>query len=70
MYMEIITIPKKEYKELKKAKAKVDALHKSSGNIPLEKTRFSDTAFGILKKSYSKESSTVHVSRLRNSWRA
>ncbi|TSC79483.1 MAG: hypothetical protein G01um101429_470 [Parcubacteria group bacterium Gr01-1014_29] len=65
--METVTIPKREYKALKEAKARADAMEFASALIT--KRRFSDTAFGLLKNSFDKGSSVAYVSRLRKSWR-
>jgi hypothetical protein len=66
--METITIPKKEYKALKEAKARIEAIRESPTRI-IEKKKFYDTAFGALKNSFGKETSATYVSRLRKSWR-
>jgi len=66
--METITIPKREYKKLKEAKAELDAKREVSYK-PMEKRKFNDVAFGSLKSNFVKGSSSAYVSRVRKSWR-
>lgn len=59
--MDTITIPVKEYKRLLRTGGKVEGAEKKKG--------FADTAFGILRGGFGRESSVSYVAKLRKSWR-
>lgn len=69
--MATITIPKREYEDLKAAKRKLFVLLKTPF-FTAEKDRsvLLDRAFGIFKKEFGREASLPYVNKMRKAWRA
>ncbi len=66
--MKDLVITKKEYEELLEAKKRLDTVLTVLPNAG-KKISFFDRAFGILKGSFGKKTSTAYVTALRKAWR-
>lgn len=64
----VITLTREEYLELLKAKKKL-SLKTKVFSLGERKRGFSDSAFGILKRSFGKGSSSSYIAKIRASWR-
>lgn len=68
--MNTVTIPKKEYEVLRKAKEKLDMFFGFPYMVEKKKPKFTGKSFGILRKNFGKKSSVSYISKMRESWRA
>ncbi|HAN62111.1 TPA: hypothetical protein DCQ21_02455 [Candidatus Azambacteria bacterium] len=66
--MVTVTIPKSKYDTLLETVKKMESISRPLYYTAKTKS-FVDSAFGVLKKSFSNKSSVFYVGKMRKSWR-